>query len=173
MTDGSQLESQSTIFDTYRENATLARIKGHGWSIAGIDRMTGQYRIMRGRSVRTDVDVTNRVVITDFWVKRNGNFVPFTEWKESVNWRMKNQLDATYYFTVLLIGWTCFGHYYAHNQELSTIMLITTLVVSFCKDGEVSVSVKLWFFVVCVRCEVVCRFVVAVVAQALLQPNRT
>ena len=46
----------------------------------------------------------------------------------------KNQLDATYYFTVLLIGSTCFGHYYAHYQELATIMLITTLVVSFCKD---------------------------------------
>ena len=42
----------------------------------------------------------------------------------------KNQLDATY-FIVLLIGSTCFGHYYAHHQELATIMLITTLVVSF------------------------------------------
>ena len=43
----------------------------------------------------------------------------------------KNQLDATYYFIVLLIGSTCFGHYYAHHQELPTMMLITTLVVSF------------------------------------------
>ena len=43
----------------------------------------------------------------------------------------KYQLDATYYFTVLLTGSTCFGHYYAHHQELATIMLITTLVVSF------------------------------------------
>ena len=43
----------------------------------------------------------------------------------------KNQIDATYYFIVLLIGSTCFGHYYAHHQELATIMLITTLVVSF------------------------------------------
>jgi len=43
----------------------------------------------------------------------------------------KNQLDATYYFIVLLIGSTCFGHYYAHHQELTTRMLITTLVVSF------------------------------------------
>jgi len=42
------------------------------------------------------------------------------------------------------------------------MMLITTLVVSFCKDGEVSVSVNLWFLVLCVRCEVVCRVVVAV-----------
>jgi len=54
------------------------------------------------------------------------------------NWRIKNQLDATYYFTVLLIGSICFGHYYTHHQELATMMLITTLVVSF--------------LVVCVRC---------------------
>jgi len=43
----------------------------------------------------------------------------------------KNQLDATYYFIVLLIGSTCFGRYYVHHQELATVMLITTLVVSF------------------------------------------
>jgi len=39
-------------------------------------------------------------------------------------------------------------------------MLITTLVVSFCKDGGGSVSVKLWFLVVYVQCEVLCRLVV-------------
>jgi len=39
-------------------------------------------------------------------------------------------LDATY-FVVLRIGSTCFGHYYAQHQELATVMLITTLVVSF------------------------------------------
>ena len=43
----------------------------------------------------------------------------------------KNQLDITYYFIVLLIGSTCFGHYYAPHQELVTMMLITILVVSF------------------------------------------
>jgi len=47
------------------------------------------------------------------------------------NWRIKNQLDVTCYFIVLLIDFTCFGHYYAHHQELATMMLITTLVVSF------------------------------------------
>jgi len=31
------------------------------------------------------------------------------------NWRIKNQLDATYYFIVLLISSTCFWHYYAHH----------------------------------------------------------
>ena len=48
-----------------------------------------------------------------------------------VNLKNKNQLDATYYFIALLIGSTCFGHYYAHHQEFATIMLITTVVVSF------------------------------------------
>jgi len=47
------------------------------------------------------------------------------------NLKNKSQLDATYYFIVLLIGSTCFGHYYAHHQEFATIMLITILVVSF------------------------------------------
>ena len=45
--------------------------------------------------------------------------------------RTKNQLDATCYFIVLLIGSTRFGHYCAHDQELATVMLITTLVISF------------------------------------------
>ena len=39
-------------------------------------------------------------------------------------------------------------------------MLITTLVVSFYRDGRGSVNVKLWFLVVYVRCEVLCRSVV-------------
>ena len=41
------------------------------------------------------------------------------------------------------------------------MMLITTLVFSFCKDGGVSVSVNLWFLVVYVLCEDLCRLVVA------------
>ena len=61
---------------------------------------------------------------------------------------MQNQLDATNYFIVFLMGSTCFGHYYAHHQELAIMMLITILVVSFlvccmlevkcCLAGEVS-----------------------------------
>ena len=43
----------------------------------------------------------------------------------------KNQLDVTWYFIVLLIGSTCFEHYYAHHQELVTMMLCTKLIVSF------------------------------------------
>jgi len=41
------------------------------------------------------------------------------------------------------------------------MILITTLDVSFCKDGRSSVTVKLRFLVVCVRCDVLCRLVVA------------
>jgi len=40
-------------------------------------------------------------------------------------------------------------------------MLITTLVVSFCKNGRGSINVKLWFLVVYVGCEVLCRLLVA------------
>jgi len=40
-------------------------------------------------------------------------------------------------------------------------MLITTLVVLFCKDGGGSIIVKLWYLVVYVQCEVLCRLVVA------------
>jgi len=31
-------------------------------------------------------------------------------------------------FIELLIGSTCFGKYYAHHQDIATMMLITTLV---------------------------------------------
>jgi len=30
----------------------------------------------------------------------------------------KNQLDVTVYFIAFMIGSTCFGHFYAHHQEL-------------------------------------------------------
>jgi len=46
---------------------------------------------------------------------------------------MKNkiQLDATNYFITLMLGSTCFGHHYAHHQELTTIVLITTWAIRF------------------------------------------
>jgi len=39
--------------------------------------------------------------------------------------RKKSQLDATQRFIELIIRSTCFGHYYAHHQELETIQVIT------------------------------------------------
>ena len=48
-------------------------------------------------------------------------------------------------------------------------MLITKLVVSFCKDGRGSVNVKLWFLVMCVLGEVLCRLVVE--TRYHLQPS--
>ena len=47
-----------------------------------------------------------------------------------VSLKNKNQLVATYYFIVLLIGSTCFGHYYAHHQELATIMFRFTILIN-------------------------------------------
>ena len=102
-------------------------------------------------------------VITCFLITDNWN-VKVQSWfgtDLSVYLKNKDQLDATYYFIVLLIGSTCFGHYFAHHQEPTTIMLIITLVVWFCKDGRGSVNVKLWFLVVYVRCEVLYRLVAA------------
>jgi hypothetical protein len=38
----------------------------------------------------------------------------------------ENQLDATQWLIELVICCTCFGHLYAHHQELETILLVTT-----------------------------------------------
>jgi len=37
----------------------------------------------------------------------------------------KIQLDATYYFIMLMLDSTCFGHHHANHQELTTIALVT------------------------------------------------
>jgi hypothetical protein len=37
----------------------------------------------------------------------------------------ENQLDATQWFIELVICSTCFGHLYAHHQELETMLLVT------------------------------------------------
>ena len=39
----------------------------------------------------------------------------------------KNQLDATEWFIALIICSTCFGHFYAHHQEVETIRLFLPL----------------------------------------------
>ena len=36
----------------------------------------------------------------------------------------ENQLDATESFIALIICSTCFGHLYAHHQELETILVL-------------------------------------------------
>ena len=39
--------------------------------------------------------------------------------------RKEIQLDATQWFIELIFLSTCFGHYYAHHQELETIQMFT------------------------------------------------
>jgi len=38
--------------------------------------------------------------------------------------REENQLDATERFIALVICSTCFGHLYAHHQELETLLVL-------------------------------------------------
>ena len=50
--------------------------------------------------------------------------------------RKENQLDATECFIALIICSTCFGHFYAHHQELETIcVLLQPMVCSAMVDG--------------------------------------
>ena len=46
--------------------------------------------------------------------------------------REANQLDATEWFIALIICSRCFGHFYAHHQELKTICVLLPPVV--CND---------------------------------------
>jgi hypothetical protein len=39
--------------------------------------------------------------------------------------KTENQLDVTQLFIELKIRSTCFGHFYAHHQELETTQMIT------------------------------------------------
>ena len=51
----------------------------------------------------------------------------------------KNQLDVTEGFIALMIRSTCFGHFYAHHQDLETICVITVYgvqcVVAGCRGS--------------------------------------
>ena len=44
----------------------------------------------------------------------------------------KNQLDATEWFIALIICSTCFGHFYAHHQELESILVCVLLPPMVC-----------------------------------------
>jgi len=43
--------------------------------------------------------------------------------------KAENQLDATECFIALIICSTCFGHLYAHHQELETILVLLPRMV--------------------------------------------
>ena len=43
--------------------------------------------------------------------------------------REENQLDATECFIALIICSTCFGHLYAHHQELEVILVLLPYMV--------------------------------------------
>jgi hypothetical protein len=43
--------------------------------------------------------------------------------------REESQLDATEWFIALIICSTCFGHLYAHHQELEPILVLLSHMV--------------------------------------------
>ena len=55
--------------------------------------------------------------------------------------KKKNHLDSTEWFIALIICSTCFGHFYAHHQELETICVLLPPMVC-----------SAWLLVVGVRC---------------------
>ena len=59
----------------------------------------------------------------------------------------------------VLFHFLCTQHVSDINMSIRSLRLccwITTSVVLFCKDGELSVGVNLWCWVVCVWCDVLC-----------------
>ena len=67
-----------------------------------------------------------------FAISANGNFIFKAEnllLQKENNGKVSEeriQLDVTYDFIMLMLGSTCFGHHYAHRQELTTVALVTT-----------------------------------------------
>ena len=53
---------------------------------------------------------------------RNANYLSYRDC--CIVWEEENQIDATQCFIELIICSTCFGHVYAHHQELATILLV-------------------------------------------------
>ena len=56
--------------------------------------------------------------------------------------REENQLDATEWFIALIIRSTCFGHFYAHHQELETICVLLLHMVCSAVRVKRYISVK-------------------------------
>ena len=74
-----------------------------------------------------------------------------TQISSSDSWRMKDQLDATFYFISLIMRSTCFGHYYIHLQELATLLMsyhIGRLVLSSLCIGAF-VAAGIWWCLFC------------------------
>jgi len=90
----------------------------------------------------------------------------------SIKLKIKDQLAVTCYFISLLMRSTCFRHQYVHHQELMTILLNYHIGHVFCKDGRFSISVRLWYVVVCIWCDQL-RWIVVVGSAFLLILNVT
>jgi len=56
----------------------------------------------------------------------------------------KSKLDATECFIALIICSTCFGHLYAHHQELETILVLLSCMVCDADYTSVIVAYGVW-----------------------------
>ena len=57
--------------------------------------------------------------------------------------REENQLDVTECFIALTIRSTCFGHFYAHHQELETICV---LIIKFQLNAQYFISITMLLY---------------------------
>ena len=77
------------------------------------------YFVCNGTSCRTDQSLRSHTVPT-----RPQILSRFSHRPSMAKRREKNQLDATECFIVIIICSTCFGHSYAHHQEIETILVL-------------------------------------------------
>ena len=66
----------------------------------------------------------------------------------------KNQLDATEWFMALIMCSTCFGHFYAHHQELETTFVL--LLPMVCIAWLLVVGDQVQYSMLCVQEEGCC-----------------
>ena len=82
---------------------------------------------MKERDLSEDLDVDGRILkcIYRQHDERVWNGLICSRMQAFLNKRREeNQLDATEWFITLIICSTCFGHFYAHHQELETILVL-------------------------------------------------
>ena len=70
------------------------------------------WRIIWNFAFKTSSTLNQSARKDDYYVTRMKKICVFRLNTTLLNWRLKSQLNATCYFIVLLIGSTCFGHYY-------------------------------------------------------------
>ena len=108
----------SSPFSADKLQGAVAKIFTASWSDVC------PWHIMRQTCTRTVSKL--KQVFTLRFVKDTSKLMPSLLTKEKIHYKyveIKCQLDATEVFIADLIAWsTCYGHHYAHHQELKSII---------------------------------------------------